>query len=81
MLSNAAVRSFPHNDPAALDRFLTRFRAQYRRALLVLEGVYSMDGDIPDLPAFVEVARARRHDHAGRGAQHRRARRHRAGAR
>ena len=32
----------------------------FRRVLLVLDGVYSMDGDVPPLPALVE--RARRHD-------------------
>jgi 7-keto-8-aminopelargonate synthetase-like enzyme len=32
-------------------------RAQHRRALVVIEGVYSADGDIPDLERFVEVKR------------------------
>ena len=56
-LSGARRMSFPHNDPAALDRLLRRHRAQYRRALVLLEGVYSMDGDIPDLPAILEIKR------------------------
>ena len=33
----------------------TQFRHEYRRVLLVIEGVYSMDGDFPDLPRFIEV--------------------------
>ena len=30
-------------------------RHQYRRVLIIIEGVYSQDGDIPDLPALIEV--------------------------
>ncbi|MFD4242368.1 aminotransferase class I/II-fold pyridoxal phosphate-dependent enzyme [Streptomyces sp. NPDC058525] len=54
-LSGATRRPFPHNDAAALDAVLTQVRHQYRRVLVVIEGVYSMDGDIADLPALVEV--------------------------
>ncbi|KOG08187.1 hypothetical protein ADK35_41970, partial [Streptomyces viridochromogenes] len=56
-LSGATRRPFPHNDAAALDTLLTRIRHQYRRVLVVIEGVYSMDGDIADLPALIEVKR------------------------
>jgi 8-amino-7-oxononanoate synthase len=57
MLSGATRRPFPHNDHAALDELLTHIRHQYRRVLIIIEGVYSQDGDIPDLPAFIEVKR------------------------
>lgn len=53
--SGARRLVFPHNDWAALDAMLGRVRAQHRRALVVIEGVYSADGDIPDLARFVEV--------------------------
>jgi 8-amino-7-oxononanoate synthase len=53
--SGARRLVFPHNDWAALDAMLGRVRAQHRRALIVIEGVYSADGDIPDLTRFVEV--------------------------
>ena len=53
--SGARRLVFPHNDWGALDAMLTRTRAQHRRALIVIEGVYSADGDIPDLARFVEV--------------------------
>ncbi|MEW6284051.1 MAG: aminotransferase class I/II-fold pyridoxal phosphate-dependent enzyme, partial [Candidatus Eremiobacterota bacterium] len=53
--SGASRQSFPHNDVGALDRILRRERARHRRVLIVVEGVYSMDGDLPDLPALVEV--------------------------
>ncbi|MBF6468577.1 aminotransferase class I/II-fold pyridoxal phosphate-dependent enzyme [Nocardia beijingensis] len=54
-LSGATRRPFPHNDHAALDRLLTEIRHQYRRVLIMIEGVYSQDGDIPDLPAIIAV--------------------------
>jgi 8-amino-7-oxononanoate synthase len=53
--AGAARFTFPHNDWQALDDLLIQERGAYRRALVVLEGVYSMDGDIPNLPRFVEV--------------------------
>jgi 8-amino-7-oxononanoate synthase len=56
-LSGATRRPFPHNDHAALDELLTTIRHQYRRVLIIIEGIYSQDGDIPDLPAFIEVKR------------------------
>jgi 7-keto-8-aminopelargonate synthetase-like enzyme len=56
-LSGATRRSFPHNDHAALDELLTSIRDSYRRVLIIIEGIYSQDGDIPDLPAFVDVKR------------------------
>jgi 8-amino-7-oxononanoate synthase len=55
VLSGATRRPFPHDDAAALDEILAATRHQYRRVLIVIEGVYSQDGDIADLPAFVEV--------------------------
>ncbi|MGH3376133.1 MAG: aminotransferase class I/II-fold pyridoxal phosphate-dependent enzyme [Actinoallomurus sp.] len=60
ILSGAKRRPFPHNDWNALDKVLTAMRDQYRRAVVVIEGAYSQDGDIPDLPKFIEVKK--RHD-------------------
>lgn len=56
-LAGSARRSFPHNDPAALDGILAEIRGQFERTLIVIEGHYSMDGDIPDLPAFIDIKR------------------------
>jgi 7-keto-8-aminopelargonate synthetase-like enzyme len=56
-LSGATRRPFPHDDAAALDDILAATRHQYRRVLIVIEGVYSQDGDIPDLPAVIAVKR------------------------
>ena len=46
---------FAHNDWRGLDAILTRCRAKYRRALVLIESVDSADGDSPDLAAFVAV--------------------------
>jgi 8-amino-7-oxononanoate synthase len=54
-LSGAKRRPFPHNDFAALEKQLQQLRPHYRRVLIAVEGVYSMDGDSPDLPRFIEL--------------------------
>ncbi|MGW4254720.1 aminotransferase class I/II-fold pyridoxal phosphate-dependent enzyme, partial [Streptomyces californicus] len=54
-LSGAARRPFAHNDTAELERLLRANRARYRRVLIVVEGAYSMDGDLVDLPAVIEL--------------------------
>ncbi|MCA9143077.1 MAG: aminotransferase class I/II-fold pyridoxal phosphate-dependent enzyme [Planctomycetaceae bacterium] len=55
ILSGARRRGFDHNAWQQLDTILKEIRHEYRRVLVVIEGVYSMDGDYPDLPKFVEV--------------------------
>jgi 8-amino-7-oxononanoate synthase len=60
LFSGAHRLTFPHNDFDAADRLLAEVRAKYRRALIVIEGVYSADGDIPDLTRA--VALKRRHE-------------------
>ncbi len=54
-LSGARRRPFPHNDWKAVDQLLTDLRGEYRRVLIVIEGVYSMDGDVTPLPKFIEA--------------------------
>jgi 8-amino-7-oxononanoate synthase len=58
--SKAGKRSFRHNDHVQLDGLLRDLRSQYKRIVVAIEGVYSMDGDYPDLPKFIEVKK--RHD-------------------
>jgi 8-amino-7-oxononanoate synthase len=60
LMSGAQRIVFPHNDMAELDRMLGQARAGANRALIVVEGHYSMDGDVPDLPRLVEIARRHR---------------------
>jgi len=57
VLSGAERVSVPHNDPQALDRALRQAAPRARRLLVVIEGHYSMDGDIPDLGAIIETTR------------------------
>jgi 8-amino-7-oxononanoate synthase len=59
-LSGAARRSFAHNDLDSLDQMLAATRNKFERALIVVEGHYSMDGDYPDLPRLIEIKT--RHD-------------------
>ncbi|MBO1073054.1 aminotransferase class I/II-fold pyridoxal phosphate-dependent enzyme [Roseomonas marmotae] len=59
-LSGARRVPFAHNDMAAAEKEMARARRGASRAMLLLEGHYSMDGDCPDLATAVEMAR--RHD-------------------
>ena len=56
-LSGAQRRAFPHNDSAALEDILRRERRNFERVLVVVEGVYSMDGDFANLPALIDIKR------------------------
>jgi len=47
--SPATMKRFKHNDSAHLAQTLSQYRGQYNNALVVTEGVFSMDGDQPDL--------------------------------
>lgn len=55
LLSGATRISYPHNDPEALESLLREKRGAYKRAVIVTEGLFSMDGNIPDLPRIVEL--------------------------
>ncbi len=57
MLSGARRRAFQHNNYEALEEALEELRNRYRRVLVIVEGVYSMDGDYPELPKFIEVCK------------------------
>jgi 8-amino-7-oxononanoate synthase len=60
ILSGARRVPFRHLDAEAADKVLADARPRHGHALLVIEGHYSMDGDVPDLAAFVAVARRHR---------------------
>jgi glycine C-acetyltransferase len=55
-LSRAGVVVFPHSDPAGLEDLL-RAHQHRRRRIVVVDGVFSMDGDIAPLPDLLAVAR------------------------
>jgi len=56
-LSGARRISFRHNDVSHLEQLLRQYRHQFERVLIVVEGLYSMDGDVPDLKALVRLKR------------------------
>ena len=56
-LSKASVRVFPHGDLDALDAVLDECASGPGRTLLVVDGVYSMDGDMAPLAPMVESAK------------------------
>jgi glycine C-acetyltransferase len=56
-LSGAKIVAYEHNDPQSLEQQIKECLPQFRRALIVTDGVFSMDGDIAPLPALYEVAK------------------------
>lgn len=54
-LSGARSKSFPHNDLQMLVEHLTEMRHEHDRVVIITEGLYSMDGDIPDLRVMVAI--------------------------
>ena len=56
VLSRSRADRFEHNDPASLDAALRRRKG--RRQLVIVEGIYSMDGDFASLDGLLDVADA-----------------------
>jgi glycine C-acetyltransferase len=56
VLSRCRVNRFEHNDPSSLDAALSRYKG--RRQLVIVEGIYSMDGDFAALGGLLDVAQA-----------------------
>ena len=55
ILSHAKRKPFKHNDMERLENELIKLRKKFRRVLIVVEGVYSMDGDICNLPDLLRI--------------------------
>jgi glycine C-acetyltransferase len=55
-LSGAKIIAFEHCDPTSLEAAIQENLSQYRRALVVTDGVFSMDGDVAPLDKVYEVA-------------------------
>lgn len=55
VMSGAKRIAFPHNNMDALKRLLEDNRSQHRKTVILVEGAYSMDGDLINLPAVVEL--------------------------
>lgn len=55
LLSGAARYSYAHNDCDSLEEMLKKHRSDHKYAIIVTEGLFSMDGNIPDLPRLIEL--------------------------
>lgn len=55
LLSGAKRRPFHHDDWEELDKILSQLRPHFEKCVIAIEGVYSMDGDIANLPRFIEM--------------------------
>ncbi|SHH30362.1 2-amino-3-ketobutyrate coenzyme A ligase [Caloranaerobacter azorensis DSM 13643] len=53
---NTNIKFFKHNNMDSLEKVLKRVKDKYRTKLVVVDGVYSMDGDIAHLDQIVEIA-------------------------
>lgn len=53
--SGAKRIAFPHNNYARLKEILHEHRKNHKRAVIITEGLFGMDGDIPDLPGLVDL--------------------------
>jgi 8-amino-7-oxononanoate synthase len=59
-ITGARRIAFPHNDYEALEQLLNTHRGSFERVFILVEGVYSMDGDIPNVPRFLEIKKKHR---------------------
>jgi 8-amino-7-oxononanoate synthase len=53
--TKATLLTFQHNDLDHLEHLLREHRDTHRNCLIVTEGLYSMDGDLPDLPRLLAI--------------------------
>lgn len=56
ILSGATVIDYPHCDVADLKNKLSQHRQQYRRCLIITDSVFSMDGDLCQIPYLLDLA-------------------------
>ena len=56
-LSKADRDIYRHNDMEHLEQILLEKRANYRNVLIITDGVFSMDGDLANLPEIVRIAK------------------------
>jgi glycine C-acetyltransferase len=57
-LSRAKIVRYAHCDPKDLERVIREHQGQYRRGLVVTDGVFSMDGDVAPLDEIYHIANA-----------------------
>lgn len=54
-MASAEFRRFPHNDMVALRAAVEKYHADFDRIIIMVESVYSMDGDMADLKALASI--------------------------
>lgn len=54
-LAGTRIQRFRHNDMAHLEALLQRYRGRCRRAIVLVESVYSMDGDLAPLAEILRI--------------------------
>ncbi|WP_298982105.1 aminotransferase class I/II-fold pyridoxal phosphate-dependent enzyme [uncultured Roseibium sp.] len=57
-LSGATRMNFPHDNLDALEKLLADHRHKFDKVLVIVEGLYSMDGDFPDLKRVIALKQA-----------------------
>ena len=58
LMSGAKMLRYKHNDPGSLEQLLKEYHKEYPNGILVItDGVFSMDGDIANIPAILELVR------------------------
>jgi len=55
-LSKAKVLTFRHNDTTHAEELLAAHRHEHPNAMIIVDGVYSMDGDLAPLDALANIA-------------------------
>jgi acyl transferase domain-containing protein/7-keto-8-aminopelargonate synthetase-like enzyme/NAD(P)-dependent dehydrogenase (short-subunit alcohol dehydrogenase family) len=56
-LAGSARQGFSHDDPDHARSILKKLRRHYEKVLILVEGAYSMDGDLANMPALIELRR------------------------
>jgi glycine C-acetyltransferase len=54
----STVKTFPHNNVGMLERILQNTSGEYRTRLVIIDGVYSQDGDLAPLDRIVALCKA-----------------------
>lgn len=58
LLSGAPFLRYRHNDYNQLEMLLKKHAGQYEQIFIVTESIFSMDGDVADLPRLVELKKS-----------------------
>ena len=56
-LYNTNTKITKHNDPDYLDKYLSTIKTKYDTKLVIVDGIYSQDGDVSPLPEILEICR------------------------